>query len=1600
MWLSLLCIFVAGVTNVNAATEYEIDQRFTSVAALEGQLFVIVNETDEMAFYNKDAQNLAYDTYTNAVAGAACLWKLHSLADEGDEKLENAYAIEAVKADGSSQSLWGHSALYLNSGAEGGFNGCFALGNGTQYGTDVLYGGAWEIEYDAEKGFALKNVARGGYLAGVNPAPTGEEPIYWTFCTLKEIGSTDPLAAEKEALAAAIAKGQMYNGLAYTEESFGTLEFATDAAEYLLANPESADAESLRDAANNIYNVAAALQLKEGFSNLTPEYFMTWDSPIKPATCYSFDGCAYELFTPTGVPLGDPNVGYLNFANLQGYEKLYVTYTEGTPRIMMNRDIDQGQWSAEETESHLIEFPKADAWSAKYFTNENGVVAVDLKQIVADKGFANLNTIKGANWASVTVTGLFLYKAPVVPTEATVINWDATAQGYENATEIGTVAIDENINVVFDKNTNNSAPKYYTTGTAVRAYVGNTITISGEKVAISKVEFTFGSNDGTNDILTDKGTYSEGVWTTTENTNFVKFTVDGTKGNRRIAAIQVTYTVDENAAPLPQPVHITNTSETAYTVAEAIVLTDAGEALSDTVFVKGIVSQVDKILNGAITYWISDDGTTTNQFECYKGKNIDGADFAAIEEVEVGAEVIVKGTMTKYGEIYEFRADNQLVSYKEPVKPLFADGTYYIYNNGTGKFLGAGAEWSTHAIVDNVGLDYYLSYNVGKYTIDSRVSNGYDSQYLNGEWNDANMFGWTFVDKGNGNYMISDGNQFLAAQEDGRVVMTNDTTLSYLWTLKTLEQRLAELANATPENPVDATFLIQGANFSRNDQRNYAWSMEANNWTLSGGTYENRCAETYHTTFTLAQTLYNAPAGKYLLSAQGFYRQDDGLVEELPVFYANTSTVAFPTKDGVENSMSDASESFSAGLYNIEPFVVNVSEAGALTIGARGTALSQWVIFDNFRLTYLSSEVDIDDIAADYAQVLADAKAALESEHYAMVTGIERESLAETIEAYSAVENEQHAYTDAINNLSYATSYFTNAKDAYERLIKAKEQLANCVEDYPYANPRYKEEASEYAELTAQMADDASEYADIIMSQARRIAESHALLEGVENSANLTGYISNAEAYFGVDYWELVRNSGGYIEIRSDQPLTSADYGTYSYFDGGNWSSDYWDVALQQEIYLPAGRYQVTVSSRASSDVAFTLYAGDESVAMPTIGSEGGLFGRGWNDTSLEFDMPREGYVTIGVRGESNVIYNWMSFTRFRLAKFPNAADYNKLYIADDTKLAKGNATLPISLQNEDEIVGLQFDVVLPYSDMELTGIESGFRSDSHGASFNRMNDGSYRVVMASMDNEVIEGNDGVLMNLGIKIPAYVSMGGYGFTLKNVVMTTKSLQTVKCADRTFYVNISGKMGDVNSDDMVDVTDVVMIIDNILEHYDANFNEAMADVNSDGYIDVTDVVNVIDAILGRIELSRGAELIDRSAYTAFQMDLTIPAGYVLESVSLTDIAKDSHSLAYTMLPDGRCRVVVCSMNNDALPGAWDEVISLNLRGKGDAQVNIDRAVFVTINGERHELMMNPTSIAELSTFNSQLSTRYNLQGRRVEKSAKGVLIENGRKVVIK
>ena len=113
-----------------------------------------------------------------------------------------------------------------------------------------------------------------------------------------------------------------------------------------------------------------------------------------------------------------------------------------------------------------------------------------------------------------------------------------SAEGYGNGDAVETVTKNY-FTVVFDKGTNNNAPKYYSTGTAVRAYGGNTFTVSSSTKHIGKIELTFGSDDGSNAITTDIDTYSAGTWTGLAQS--VTFTIGGTTGNRRISAIKVTY---------------------------------------------------------------------------------------------------------------------------------------------------------------------------------------------------------------------------------------------------------------------------------------------------------------------------------------------------------------------------------------------------------------------------------------------------------------------------------------------------------------------------------------------------------------------------------------------------------------------------------------------------------------------------------------------------------------------------------------------------------------------------------------------------------------------------------------------------------------------------------------------------------------------------------------------------------------------------------------------------------------------------------------------------------------------------------------------------
>jgi len=124
------------------------------------------------------------------------------------------------------------------------------------------------------------------------------------------------------------------------------------------------------------------------------------------------------------------------------------------------------------------------------------------------------------------------------------------------------------------------------------------------------------------------------------------------------------------------PVLHAGTAVDPYTVADARNAIDAaGKTTVSSKHVTGIVSQVDSYNSTykSITYWISDDGTTTNQFEVYGGLSFDGGTaFSSKNDIQVGDVVVVVGNITYYAKnsIYEFAQDNHLVSQKL-VAPTF-----------------------------------------------------------------------------------------------------------------------------------------------------------------------------------------------------------------------------------------------------------------------------------------------------------------------------------------------------------------------------------------------------------------------------------------------------------------------------------------------------------------------------------------------------------------------------------------------------------------------------------------------------------------------------------------------------------------------------------------------------------------------------------------------------------------------------------------------------------------------------------------------------------------------------------------------------------------
>ena len=361
-----------------------------------------------------------------------------------------------------------------------------------------------------------------------------------------------------------------------------------------------------------------------------------------------------------------------------------------------------------------------------------------------------------------------------------------------------------------------------------------------------------------------------------------------------------------------------------------------------------------------------------------------------------------------------------------------AGGEYFFYNVGEKAFLTGGDQWGAYDCVGYtsnafklVDEDSYGNFIRGGFKIETFRPNGEigvaDFIHWSGWLDTASDEPWEFVpvDGKENVYNLAqlgrereDGSKFLLGFRDGNdggypltynvcaVDMTNPASESNQWMLISKAEMDGFLANASAENPADATYLISNPGF---DQRLTldAWKIKGKGGNLGvwkrGDNYGDFAFEAWNTTgFDLTQTIEDEvlKPGWYTFSVQGFYREGSWAIYAPRVQNGETGTYnaymyvgdemraiqlvdeginkapgcgeadASGTLFAPNNPWQACSDYFENGLYwNTMKFQITEENQGKVTLGIKkvNDANEDWVVVDNFRLKYYGKDEPIVD---------------------------------------------------------------------------------------------------------------------------------------------------------------------------------------------------------------------------------------------------------------------------------------------------------------------------------------------------------------------------------------------------------------------------------------------------------------------------------------------------------------------------------------------------------------------------------------------------------------------------------------------------------------
>lgn len=187
----------------------------------------------------------------------------------------------------------------------------------------------------------------------------------------------------------------------------------------------------------------------------------------------------------------------------------------------------------------------------------------------------------------------------------------------------------------------------------------------------------------------------------------------------------------------------------------------------------------------------------------------------------------------------------------------------------------------------------------------------------------------------------------------------------------------------------------------------------------------------------------------------------------------------------------------------------------------------------------------------------------------------------------------------------------------------------------------------------------------------------------------------------------------------------------------------------------------------------------------------------------------------------------------------------NRLTLDGERDTNQKGYTLKVGMDNyTTDLVGMQFDVHWTNA-MHYESVKASDRWNNEHITAIPINDNTLRVVAYTIPSTAISGNSGELMRL------HFTCDDEAYEGTTVRIDSISLSNTKGEQKSSLQDLAMKivkMGDVNNDGVIDVTDVTMLINRVLGTKSTNFHESVADMNGDTVLDVTDVTLLINKVL--------------------------------------------------------------------------------------------------------------------------------------------------------